>query len=130
MLRGVSRDLEHDIKALADRARNDRGFAVELYQALCNADWTHDDGTTWTGSWRYVAGEVAHLRGRGEDYLDFYYSGGEGTISERVAEAMAVLGWHGVGHGERLYRVAPRTGESHVLGEDGEWVPMQPDADV
>ena len=68
----VARDLEHDIKALADRARSDREFAVELYGALCNASWHHEDGTDWPGaSWRSVADVVAHLRGCGENYLDF-----------------------------------------------------------
>ena len=66
------RDLEHDIKTLAFQARKDYRFAVELYGALCNAEWRHDDGTEWPGgTWRYVANVVAHLRGRAEDYTDF-----------------------------------------------------------
>lgn len=119
----MERDLEHDIKALAARARTERDFSVELYGALCNAEWCHDNGSRWRGgSWRYIAEFVAHLRGRGEDYLEFYCSGGEGEISARVADAMARLGWHGIGHGSPLRKVDFRTGESHVLGEDGEWV--------
>jgi hypothetical protein len=55
----------------------------------------HDDGTVWSGSWRHSAGLVAHPRGRGENYLDFYCSGGEGEIAEQVAAAMTALGWHG-----------------------------------
>jgi hypothetical protein len=122
----VGRDLEHDIKALADRARSDRDFAVELYGALCNADWRHDDGTDWRGgTWRYVADVVAHLRGRGEGHLDFYCSGGEGKITDRVTEAMAALGWRGVGHGTRLRKLDPTTGSVEVLGDDGEWVVEQ-----
>ena len=118
----MARDLEHDLKALADRAREDRDFAGELYAGLCNADWTHDDGTEWSGSWRYAAGVVAHLRGRGEDYLDFYCAGGEGEITDRVADALAHLGWHGVGHGASLRLIDFSTGEVKVLGDDGEWV--------
>jgi hypothetical protein len=117
----TDRDLEHDIKSLADRAREDRGFAAELYAALCNAYWSHDDRTTWNGSWRYAADVVAHVRGRSESYLDFYCCGGEGEITERVAEAMAALGWHGIGHGAPLRLVDFATGESKVL-VDGEWV--------
>jgi hypothetical protein len=118
----VRRDLEHDIKALADRARGDRGFAVELYGALCNASWRHDDGTDWPGgTWRAVAGVVADLRGRGEDYLDLYCSGGEGEITGRVAAAMDALGWHGDGHGARLRKTDFATGTVEVLGDDGEW---------
>ena len=118
----MGRDLEHDIHALADQARSDREFAIELYGALCNASWRHDDGTEWPGgTWRYVAGAVADLRGCREDYLDFYCSGGEGEITDRVAAAMNTLGWRGVGHGARLRRVDFRTGTTEVLGDDGEW---------
>jgi hypothetical protein len=123
----VERDLEHDLKALADRALLDYDFAVELYGALCNADWEHDDGTEWHATWRYAAGVVADLRGCGEFYLDFYCFGGEGQISDRVADAMAELGWHGVGHGAQLRKFNPRTAESWVLSADGEWVADEPD---
>jgi hypothetical protein len=64
---------------------------------------------------------VADLRRRGESYLDFYCSGAEGTISERVSTEMAALGWHGTGHGARLRLVDFATGEHKVL-VDGEWV--------
>jgi hypothetical protein len=107
----MDRTLEHDLSALAVRARDDDTFADELYCALCNADWIHDDGTEWSGSWRYAAGVVAELRDRDEDYLAFYCSssGAEGTISDRVAEAMAALGWHGTGHGAHLNCARGRT---------------------
>ncbi len=118
----MDRDLEHDIKVLADRARSDRRFAVELYGALCNADWRHDDGTEWRATWRYAGEVVARLRGSGEGYLDFYCSGGEGEITDRVAEAMAVLGWHGIGHGARLLVIHPVSGKVEALGDDGQWV--------
>jgi hypothetical protein len=93
------RRLESDLSVLANRLRSDDALADELYCALCNADWVHDDGTEWSGSWRYSAGVVAELRELGECYLDFYCSPtqAEGTISERVATAMAGLGWHGTG---------------------------------
>jgi hypothetical protein len=47
---------------------------------------------------------VAELRELGECYLDFYCppTQAEGTISERVATAMAGLGWHGTGYGSEL----------------------------
>ena len=129
MLVPVERDLEHDIKALVDRTRSDRDFAVELYGALCNADWHHDDGTEWPGgTWRYVGDVVAHLRGLGEDYMGFYWSGGEGEITDRVAEAMAALGWRGVGHGRRLHKVDVTTGTVEDLGDDGQWVGEPPGA--
>lgn len=117
------RRLESDLWTLANRLRADDALADELYCALCNSDWRHDDGTQWSGSWRYSAGLVAELRALGECYLDFYCSPkqAEGTISERVATALAELGWHGTGHGSELRLVDFRTGVSKVW-RDGEWV--------
>ena len=121
MSASLDRSLEFDLQALSRRLRDDDAFAVEVYCALCNSDWRHADGTEWHGSWRHSAGLVATLRGRGEDYLDFYCSGirghAEGTISERVAEALAALGWTGTGHGsERLHVYDFSTGETTASG--------------
>jgi hypothetical protein len=126
MTENTSRNLESDLVALANHLRDDEEFAVELYCALCNSDWRHEDGSEWHGSWRYSAGLVADLRELGECYLDFYCSGigreqgGEGTISGRVAAAMAELGWYGTGHGTQLWMFNPTTGE-RKLWVDGEW---------
>lgn len=121
---GTSRDLEIDVQALSGRLHDDRDFADELYCALSNSDWQHEDGTTGRSmSWRYAAGLVAGLRGRGEDYLDFYCTRAceEGTISDRVAAAMAELGWSGQGHGGRaIYSLDPSTGEQTVW-VNGDW---------
>jgi hypothetical protein len=123
------RRLESDLSALANRLRTDDAFADELYCALCNSDWRHDDGTEWSGSWRYSAGVLGELRELGECYLDFYCSPtqAEGTISERVAAALAELGWHGAGHGSELRLIDFRAGGSKVW-QDGEWV--DPDDDT
>lgn len=122
MDRSDQRDLELDLRALAERARVD-AFADELYCSLCNVDWVHDDGAKWSCTWRYAGGVVADLRNVGEDYIDFYCSpsGAEGTISDRVAEAMRDLGWRGTGHGAPLRLIDFRAGTSKVL-IDGEWV--------
>lgn len=124
----TSRDLEYDLRTLADRTRDDDAFADELYCALCNADWVHDAGAEWSGSWRHAAGVVAEVRARGEDYLDFYCSptGAEGTISERVGAAMAVLGWQGTGHGAPLRLIDFRTGESSIFVAGG-WIDVVED---
>ena len=122
----VDRDLEFDLHALAPRLRTDRGLAEELYCALCNTDWRHLDGTTWHGSWRYSAGLIATLRGRGEDYIDFYCTRAceEGTISDRVAAAMAELGWTGTGHGSKAVYALEPSGEQTVW-VDGDWVSVE-----
>lgn len=124
MSAGDTRDLEFDLQALSGRLRGDRGFADEMYCALSNVDWEHDDGTAGRSmSWHYAAGLVASLRGRGEDYFDFYCTRAceEGTISDRVAAAMAELGWTGTGHGSRaLYALDPN-GEQTVWA-NGDWM--------
>jgi hypothetical protein len=119
----TDRNLEFDLQALAPRLRSDRGFADEMYCALCNTDWRHADGATWHGSWRYSAGLVATLRGRGEDYIDFYCTRAceEGTISDRVAVAMAELGWTGQGHGSKAIYALEPTGEQTVR-VNGDWM--------
>lgn len=71
----------------------DDGFAKEFYAAACNADWTHESGYVENATWRGNGGWVAELRGRGENYLDFYCSGGEGTITPRVEAELERLGW-------------------------------------
>jgi hypothetical protein len=50
-------------------------------------------GLDYSCSWRYAGGLVADLREQGEDYLDFYCSGGEGRVASDVREALAKLGW-------------------------------------
>lgn len=118
------RDVEVDLQQLASRMRSDLQFANEVYCALSNVKWHHTDGTAGRSmSWRYAAGLVASLRGFGEQYYDFYCTRAceEGTISERVAAAMAELGWSGVGRGNRaVYSVGP-DGEKTVW-VNGDWV--------
>ena len=122
----ADRDLEFDLQALASRLRDDRGFADEMYCALCNTDWTHVDGTEWHRAWRYSAGLVATLRGRGEDYFDFYCMCAceEGTISDRVAAAMAELGWTGQGHGSKAIYALEPSGKQTVW-VDGDWMDVE-----
>jgi hypothetical protein len=121
-----TRDLEFDLQALSGRLRSDFDFAEEMYCALCNMDWRHVDGTTWHGSWRYSAGLIATLRGRGEDYIDFYCTRAcaEGTISDRVAAAMAELGWTGTGHDSKAVYALEPSGEQTVW-VDGDWVSVE-----
>lgn len=44
-------------------------------------------------TWRYAGGLVANLRNKNEDYLDFYCSGGEGTVAPEIRKALESLGW-------------------------------------
>lgn len=73
----------------------DDAFAQEFYASLCNMDWVRRDGPgEWGCTWRAAGGVVAELRGRGEEYIDFYCSGNEGEVSGRVAVELERLGWY------------------------------------
>jgi len=57
---------------------------------------------TWSCSWRYAGGIVAHMRGEG-DYIDWYCSGirdpddsgyvPEGCITDEIRSDLQKLGW-------------------------------------
>ena len=71
----------------------DRDAAVRLYRALCNQAWAGPDGRILTVSWRSAGDIVANARKKGEDYLSFYCSGGEGEIAADVQALLETLGW-------------------------------------
>jgi hypothetical protein len=76
-----------------DAARAYNRKAVELYGSLCNRAWFDEKNEMHHMSWRYAGGLVADLRGHGENYLDFYCSGGEGQIAPWIAAKLLSLGW-------------------------------------
>jgi len=87
-------DFENNLKiCLSEKIKNDE-YAVDVYRALCNMRWRNESiDDTYSCSWRYAGGLVAELRGKGEDYLDFYCSGGEGRVSKEVELDLNDLGW-------------------------------------
>ena len=70
----------------------DETFAKNLYASLCNVQWVKT-AELYGASFRHVAALVAHLRNRGETYLDFYMSGAEGHIFPEIREKLQSLGW-------------------------------------
>ena len=96
-------NLERDLvnsAVIREQVQTDHTFAKELYAALCNNQFVHTrmehpDEDHWTCSWRYAGDIVAHIEAVGGDYMDYYCAGKEGTISPRVAEVLATLGWTG-----------------------------------
>lgn len=73
-------------------AAQDDVFANALYASLCNVDWIKN-GISWSCSWRCAGDYVAQIRLKNEDYIDFYCSGNEGVVNEKVAEILAKDGW-------------------------------------
>ena len=88
-------NLEKFIMTLSDRMQQDRNFAVDIYRALCNMQWQDkkNPDNIYSCSWRYAGGLVASFRCQGEDYIDFYCSGGEGTITKEVKKLFNNAGW-------------------------------------
>lgn len=90
----------------------DREVAFCFYNALCNVTWQKiadldkEDliveklkGNTriWSCSWRYAGGIISDIRNKEynkrEDYLSYYCSGHEGTVTELVEDCFKRLGW-------------------------------------
>jgi len=74
---------------------NDEDLAIDLYRALCNMRWQSikDPKNIYSCSWRFAGGLVADLRDQGENYMDFYCSGNEGFVSNKIAKILKDLGW-------------------------------------
>lgn len=87
----MKHDLADDIIAspeiMAKLQAEDRYYAQNLYCAWCNMQWCKRDTWPilkeeyWSCSWRGAGGVVAELRGKGEDYMDYYCSGIKGGLS-------------------------------------------------
>jgi len=60
-------------------------FAQRVYASLCNLVWydyINDECIDF--SWRGAGGFISSIRNIGENYMDFYCSGGEGIVSEEI----------------------------------------------
>lgn len=78
--------------SLGDALRADGSLCIELWSALSNQDWRHENGDTAGYSFRAAGDLVAAVIGRG-DYMDWYCSGEPGVVSERIRAALAREGW-------------------------------------
>jgi len=98
------------------KVRGSDVYAQNLYAAMCNQEWQHQDiwtlltGKTWSCSWRSAGAIVADIRGEG-DYMDWYCSGmdtwnldsntaenyvAESVITEEVRLDLRKIGWRPV----------------------------------
>ena len=90
----MSENFKKDLRILDEKMADDK-YAQELYSALCNMKWQNikDPENIYSCTWRYAGGLVAQIRNRGEDYMDFYCSGNEGQVSERIEKDLNNLEW-------------------------------------
>jgi hypothetical protein len=113
-------NLEWDLRTtdwILEKARASESYAQNIYAALCNNDFIKLavvpilKEETWSCSWRYAGGIVAHMLQKG-DYIDWYCSGirndgyvddvetirdgqyvSEGLITDEIREDFKRLGW-------------------------------------
>lgn len=121
---------------------HDKAFATDLYRALCNNLFVHKENAArhspehsgdaeivikgclaWGCSWRRAGEIVAQLRAQSdpafanEDYLDYYCSGGESTVTDDVRALLVARGW-------TIHPYPPSTqlelfADEDVLSDDG-----------
>ena len=80
---------------ICEKCQQSEQYAEALYAALCNMQWEYIGQTEtelWTCSWRYSGGIIARIVGEG-DYMDWYCSGNEGTVSEEIAADLLSINW-------------------------------------
>jgi hypothetical protein len=90
-------NMEYDLRAcewMVAKVRAREEYAQNLYAAMCNRDFVKNDvwpllaNKTWSCSWRYAGGIVAHMAGEG-DYIDWYCSGINGRLDDDDRAKMA-----------------------------------------
>jgi len=79
-------------RVLGDEMRKSDGLCRDMWSALANVEWTHENGDTASYSFRAAGDLIAAILGRG-NYMDWYCSGEYATISCQIADAMQAEGW-------------------------------------
>lgn len=79
-------------RALGDRLATDNDLCEQMWSALANVYWTHENGDTASYSFRAAGDLIAAVRGRGE-YIDWYCSGNCAVVSDEIEQALAAEGW-------------------------------------
>ena len=98
-------EFEDDLHSIFDdELVTDNDLMVDLYSAMCNMCWVRTEDIAkegeiefWSCSWRTSGAIVAEIRNAkldsSEIYLDYYCSGNEGVVSDRIRELLGAKGW-------------------------------------
>ena len=79
-------------RVLGDKIKADEQMARDMWSALANIEWKHENGDTAGYTFRAAGDLVAAIRGSG-DYLDWYCSGPDGHVTDSIAQALRAQGW-------------------------------------
>ena len=79
-------------RSMGDAMKDDESLCREVWSALANMEWVHENGDSAAYTFRAAGDLIAAVIGRG-DYMQWYCSGPYAEVSERVATALAAEGW-------------------------------------
>ena len=79
-------------RVFGSRMKTDDQLCTEIWSAMANLDWKHENGDTAGYSFRAAGDLIAAIRGRG-DYLDWYCNGPYETVTDEIEAAMSKEGW-------------------------------------
>ncbi|MES2044092.1 MAG: hypothetical protein V4475_09445 [Pseudomonadota bacterium] len=77
---------------LGSKIRASDDTAKQVWSALTNQEWQHEDGREVEYSFREAGDLIARIRGRGS-YMEWYCASPAGVVSESVANALHLKGW-------------------------------------
>ena len=91
----LERKLLNDLQRLHDLLQSDDSFDEELYRALAGTQWHRQgDGGHIALSWKRAEEIINEQRSRHDrEPLTLAQTGGEGEVSDRVADALRDQGW-------------------------------------
>lgn len=97
-IRSKERDWVKDLTELFEEdIKTSSKFATDVWSALANVEWRHEDGTRFSCSWRAAGGIIARIRGEdktdGMAYMNWYMSGPDAVVSDEIQEAFKERGW-------------------------------------